>query len=60
MSGNLPRPIPARRWRRIVFLYTTGARLLSASDVKDLTVPPSQEQDRLWRLLRERTTDDGR
>jgi hypothetical protein len=56
----LPRPIPARRWRRIVFFYTTGARLLSASDVKDLTVPPSQEQDRLWRLLRERTTDDGR
>jgi hypothetical protein len=56
----LPRPIPARRWRRIVFFYTTGARLLSASDVKDLTVPPSQEQDRLWRLLRERATDDGR
>lgn len=50
----LPRPIPARRWRRITFLYTTGDRLLSAEDVKDLTVSPAAEGDNLWRLLRER------
>lgn len=51
---RLPRPIPADRWRRIAFLYTTGERLMTAIEVKDLTVPPSQEHDRLWRLLRER------
>jgi len=51
---RLPRPIPARRWRRITFLYTTGERLLLAEDVSDLAVPPSDEHDRLWRLIRER------
>jgi hypothetical protein len=51
---SLARPIPARHWRRITFLYTTGDRLTTARDVRDLTVPPSQEHDRLWRLLRER------
>jgi hypothetical protein len=38
----------------LTFLYTTGERLLSASDVGDLNVPVSQSDDRLWRLLRER------
>jgi len=51
---SLPHPIPSRRWRRITFHYSTGERLLTATDVKDLTVPASQEHDRLWRLLRER------
>lgn len=50
----LPRPIPSRTWRRFTFLYTTGERLLSARDLKDLRVPPSATRDRLWRLLRER------
>ncbi len=50
----LPRPIPSRRWRRITFFYTTGDRLLAASDVKDLAVPLGASDDRLWRLLRER------
>jgi hypothetical protein len=52
----LARPVPARRWRRLTFLYTTGDRLLSAEDVSDLNVPVSQADDRLWRLLRERET----
>ncbi len=50
----LPRPIPSRTWRRFTFLYTTGERLLTATDLKDLRVPPSATRDRLWRLLRER------
>jgi hypothetical protein len=52
---SLPRPIPARRWRRLTFLYTTGERLVTADDVSDLNVPVTEADDRLWRLLRERT-----
>ncbi len=55
----LARPIPARRWRRLSFLYTTGERLLAANDVRDLNVPMTQADDRLWRLLRERETPKG-
>jgi hypothetical protein len=51
---TLPRPIPARRWRRFTFLYTTGDRLLRADDVKNLTVREAPDEERLWRLLRER------
>jgi hypothetical protein len=54
---SLARPIPARRWRRLTFLYTTGERLLSAEDVTDLNVPVAEADDRLWRLLRERAGD---
>ena len=50
----LPHEIPSRSWRRFVFLYTTGQRLLAADDFSDLTVPTSDERDLLWRLLRER------
>ena len=51
---GLPRPIPALDWRRLLFVYTTGERLLRARDVRDLSVPLSQGEDRLWSLLRER------
>ncbi len=51
---SLPRPIPARRWRRVTFLFTTGERLADAHDLTDLRVPASRKQDRLWGLLRER------
>ena len=51
---SLTRAIPARRWRRLTFLYTTGERLLAAEDVADLNVPVTKADDRLWRLLRER------
>lgn len=50
----LPHEIPSRSWRRFVFLYTTGQRLLAADDFSDLTVPSSDEHDLLWRLLKER------
>jgi len=52
---ELPRPIPAEKWRRFTFLYTTGERLTQANDVRDLRVPQSDERDRLWKLIRERS-----
>lgn len=53
---QLTTPIPSKRWRRFTFLYTTGERLLKAQDIKDLRVPQSNTRDRLWRILRERTS----
>jgi len=50
---RLPRPIPSRAWRRITFLYTTGARLLQAEELNDLIVQ-SAEREQLWKALRER------
>jgi len=57
---TLARPIPARRLRRLTFLYTTGERLLTAADVRELRVPVSHADDRLWRLLREREVAEMR
>lgn len=54
----LPRPIAAGRWRRITFLYTTGALLGRAKTVNDLVVR-SEERDVLWRSLRERALNAG-
>ena len=56
---ELPRPIPAEKWRRFTFLYTTGERFTQTNDVRDLRVPPSDERDRLWKLIRERSGNDG-
>lgn len=53
----LDRPIPARGWRRLTFLYTTGERLQRAEDVRALSVPLAESDDRLWRLLREREAE---
>ncbi len=52
---RLPRTIQAGGWRRLTFLYTTGARLLRARVLKDLTVAPSKEHEALWRMIRERS-----
>lgn len=51
---TLPNVIHSRSWRRFTFLYTTGSRLLSAVDLRELSVPSSEEHDLLWKLLRER------
>ena len=32
---QLPKPIPSRRWRRFIFLYTTGEYLVRANEIKD-------------------------
>ncbi len=55
---TLPRPILAGRWRRITFLYTTGAQFCSAQKLNDLVVK-SEEREVLWRSLRERALVSG-
>jgi len=50
---TLPEPIPADKWRRITFLYTTGEYLLRARSVNDLVVA-DEERPLLWQALRER------
>jgi hypothetical protein len=50
----LPNVIHAKSWKRFTFLFTTGKRILSAVELRDLTVPPSEEHDVLWKLLKER------
>lgn len=47
---RLPRPILSRRLRRITFIPTTLARLLSAGEINDLW-DKGTAQDRLWSAL---------
>lgn len=54
---RLPRPILARSWKRITFLYTTGDYLLRAATLRDLVVR-ADERSLLWRSLRERAQRD--
>lgn len=51
----LEKPLPAGRWKRITFFYTTGEYLLRANTIDDLVLT---EPDRagLWRALRERAS----
>jgi hypothetical protein len=51
----LARPVPAGKWRRITFFYTTGEYLLEAETVNDLIVR-SDERQFLWQSLRERAS----
>jgi hypothetical protein len=51
---ELPQPIPAGRWRRITFLYTTGERLLHARSMDDLVIHDRQ-RDIIWKALRDRS-----
>jgi hypothetical protein len=55
---TLQKPVLAGRWKRITFLYTTGAQLCAASTVNDLVVR-SEEREILWRSLRERALNSG-
>ena len=50
---RLPAPIPSRKWRRLTFVYTTGERLMAASEINGLIVQDS-ERELLWAALRER------
>jgi len=50
---RLPKPIPAKKWRRITFFYTTGKQFSDAQCLNDLIVR-SEERNVLWRSLRER------
>ncbi len=49
----LPRPLPTSQWRRVTFVYTTGERLLNASDLSEVVIN-STERQLLWQALRER------
>ena len=55
---TLPQPVPASRWRRITFLYTTGDLFPPAKTIDDLVVR-SEERQVLWRSLRERALQGG-
>jgi hypothetical protein len=52
----LPHPITAGLWRRITFLYTTGERVISAMEIRDLAVH-DQERNILFGALRDRGMD---
>jgi hypothetical protein len=54
---TLHRPILARKWKRLTFLYTTGQHLLRARTLNDLVVQDDERQV-LWRSLRERAEQD--
>jgi very-short-patch-repair endonuclease len=50
--ARLPRPIPSRRWRRIVFIPTSLERLMHAQEINDLfKVSPIEE--RLYFMLKD-------
>jgi hypothetical protein len=44
---ELERPIPARRWTRFTFIYTTGERLLKAKELREIKIRSSQAHLRL-------------
>lgn len=54
---RLPKPIPADRWRRITFFYTTGEHLSSANTINDLIVG-HEERRKLWQVLYERALNN--
>lgn len=48
---KLPRPIPSARWRRLIFIPTTWAKVFGADEVNDL-YDESPLEDRLWAALK--------
>lgn len=56
---KLPRPIVSRRWRRIVFIPTTAAKLFSATQINDL-FDDSPLENTLWDRLKELRIDAER
>jgi len=49
----LPKPIQAGKWKRITFLYTTGAHLRKAQLINDLVIK-NEERKIIWRSLQDR------
>lgn len=56
---KLERPIISRRWRRIVFISTTAAKLFSATQINDL-FDDSPPENTLWDRLKELRIDAER
>jgi len=48
---RLPRPIPSKRWRRIVFIPTTWGKFTRAEEINDLS-DESPLEDLLWSRLK--------
>jgi len=55
---TLPQPIVADKWKRMTFLYTTGALMATAHTLQDLVLR-SEERAGMWRVLRERALHSG-
>jgi hypothetical protein len=51
---RLARPIPADKWKRITFFYTTGEQFQTAQTINDLVIKAQDERQVLWHSLRER------
>jgi hypothetical protein len=49
----LPEPIVSLRWRRFLFLHTTGDRLQTAREIRDLVIKGEGFSDREFVTLRE-------
>ncbi len=56
---ELPRPIPSRRWRRIVHIPTTLRRLYTAEEINDL-YETSPIEEKMYRALRRRNINPER
>jgi very-short-patch-repair endonuclease len=56
---QLPKPIPSRRWRRIVFISTTLSKLSVAAEINDL-FDDSPLEDALWKALKAKGIDAER
>jgi hypothetical protein len=50
---TLPQTITARSWKRLTFVYTTGERLMNATEISDLVIS-EPDRESLWRALRDR------
>lgn len=55
---QLPNPVPAGKWKRINFIYTTGERLMRAESINDLGVH-DEERQILWRALRDKAIENN-
>ena len=50
---KLPRPIPSKRWRRIIFIPTTLNKLMEAKEINDL-YHTSPIEEKLYKALKRR------
>lgn len=50
---KLTKPVPADRWKRLTFLYTTGSLLINAGTLNDLVLM-EPDREMVWKSLRER------
>ncbi len=54
---KLKEPVKSEKWKRLIFLYTTGEYLLNAKSLNDLVVD-GDERHILWKSLHERAENE--